>query len=228
MQTYIQSGPAAPGFRKLVLRMLCRLSKISMLFPQCYVTKNTIILGEVAASEGFYDVYRGRCGKQSLYLKVMRFLNSSDNKDILWVRFFIPCVSGQLLTCPQCFHNEAVLWGQLHHPNIVPFYGFHYLGNPSGGPICLVSPWMTNGNLTRYLQAKPLVNRKPLVSAIPSYVMTCLTDSICSKIYDVACGLEYIHSKGIVHGDLKGVLWFIFSPRCFCALIQRQHRKTLL
>ncbi|KAJ3552274.1 hypothetical protein NP233_g12919 [Leucocoprinus birnbaumii] len=52
--------------------------------------------------------------------------------------------------------------------------------------ICLVSPWMRNGNVVEYLKQHADVSRAPFIS-------------------DVAAGLDYLHSQDIVHGDLKGV-----------------------
>lgn len=66
----------------------------------------------------------------------------------------------------QIFAKEAILWGQLHHPNILPFYGIYYL-DENRKQICLVSPWMTNGNLSMFLKKNPLAARKPFVSAHP-------------------------------------------------------------
>ncbi|KAF5355815.1 hypothetical protein D9756_003687 [Leucocoprinus leucothites] len=85
----------------------------------------------------------------------------------------------------QIFVKEAMLWGQLHHPNIAPFYGIYHL-DESRGRICLVSPWMERGSLIDYLNANPLVTRMPFV-------------------LDIAQGLDYLHNENIVHGDLKGI-----------------------
>ena len=50
----------------------------------------------------------------------------------------------------QEFSSEAVTWRQLFHPNVLPFYGVYQLvRNPPR--VCLVCPWMENGNLERFL-----------------------------------------------------------------------------
>jgi serine/threonine protein kinase len=50
----------------------------------------------------------------------------------------------------QEFSTEAVVWRQLSHPNILPFYGVYQL--PRKPPrVCLACPWMENGNLARFL-----------------------------------------------------------------------------
>ncbi|KAJ7796785.1 kinase-like domain-containing protein [Mycena leptocephala] len=87
------------------------------------------------------------------------------------------------LVCKQ-FSREAVIWRQLAHPNILPFFGLYYLDNR----LCLVSPWMENGNIMKFLEINKPDTRVRL-----------------SLILDVALGLQYLHKEKIVHGDLKGL-----------------------
>lgn len=61
----------------------------------------------------------------------------------------------------QEFGREALIWRQLSHPNLLPFYGLYYLDSR----LCLVSPWMENGHLLEFLRNAPLdTNRLSLVS----------------------------------------------------------------
>ncbi|EKM75153.1 hypothetical protein AGABI1DRAFT_132508 [Agaricus bisporus var. burnettii JB137-S8] len=91
--------------------------------------------------------------------------------------------------------REAILWSSLRHPNIVPFHGIYYF--QSRQRICLVSPWMGNGDIVDYLERVPEAPRKPF-------------------IYDIANGLHYLHSQNIVHGDLKGRNVLNDDHRCAC------------
>ncbi|KNZ78962.1 Serine/threonine-protein kinase HT1 [Termitomyces sp. J132] len=82
------------------------------------------------------------------------------------------------------YAREAILWAQLCHPNILPFYGLVQIGSR----LAFVSRWATNGNLEDYLTSEnPDANNRLLL---------CL---------DTAAGVEYLHTNDIVHGDLKGV-----------------------
>ncbi|XP_010047803.2 uncharacterized protein LOC104436653 [Eucalyptus grandis] len=84
------------------------------------------------------------------------------------------------------FWKEAHLLGQLHHPNIVAFYGV-----VSDGPVtdlATVTEYMVNGSLKQVLRKKDrtIDRRKRLIIAM-----------------DAAFGMEYLHEKHIVHFDLK-------------------------
>ncbi|KAG9147612.1 hypothetical protein Leryth_007385 [Lithospermum erythrorhizon] len=84
------------------------------------------------------------------------------------------------------FWNEAIKLADLHHPNVVAFYGV-VLDGP-GGSVATVTEFMVNGSLRTSLQKKErnLDKRKRLLIAM-----------------DVAFGMEYLHGKNIVHFDLK-------------------------
>ncbi|KAK2411823.1 kinase superfamily with octicosapeptide/Phox/Bem1p domain-containing protein [Trifolium repens] len=84
------------------------------------------------------------------------------------------------------FWNEAIKLADLHHPNVVAFYGV-VLDGP-GDSVATVTEYMTNGSLRNALQKneRNLDKRRRLMIAM-----------------DVAFGMEYLHGKNIVHFDLK-------------------------
>ncbi|KAJ3555728.1 hypothetical protein NP233_g12141 [Leucocoprinus birnbaumii] len=151
-----------------------RLSKKSALYPDCFVLKDISIEkakdGSIhALSSGkFGDVWKGTLQGQDVCLKVMRVYRNSKIHELL-----------------KAFSCEAVLWGQLQHANVLPFYGVYHLEHSTYNRICLVSPWMENGNVDEYLARETNADRMSLIR-------------------DVASGLKYLHGQNIVHGDLKG------------------------
>ncbi|KAF9662810.1 hypothetical protein SADUNF_Sadunf18G0093000 [Salix dunnii] len=84
------------------------------------------------------------------------------------------------------FWNEAIKLADLHHPNVVAFYGVVLDG--LGGSVATVTEFMVNGSLRNALQknARNLDKRKRLLIAM-----------------DVAFGMGYLHGKNVVHFDLK-------------------------
>ncbi|KAJ7653215.1 kinase-like domain-containing protein [Mycena polygramma] len=83
----------------------------------------------------------------------------------------------------QKFFREALIWKNLDHDYVLPFLGVDSETFP--GFFCMVSPWMNKG---------ALVNNKggPCQSTIPVL------------LYEIAVGLQCLHSQDIVHGDLRG------------------------
>ncbi|XP_075101291.1 RAF-like serine/threonine-protein kinase 20 isoform X2 [Nicotiana tabacum] len=84
------------------------------------------------------------------------------------------------------FWREAQILSNLHHPNVVAFYGV--VPDGSGGTLATVTEFMANGSLRNVLIKKDrsLDSCKKLLIAM-----------------DAAFGMEYLHSKNIVHFDLK-------------------------
>ncbi|RWR85705.1 PB1 domain-containing protein/Pkinase_Tyr domain-containing protein [Cinnamomum micranthum f. kanehirae] len=84
------------------------------------------------------------------------------------------------------FWREAEILSRLHHPNVVAFYGVVQDG--PGATLATVTEFMVNGSLRHVLLRKDkyLDRRKRLIIAM-----------------DAAFGMEYLHSKNIVHFDLK-------------------------
>ena len=83
----------------------------------------------------------------------------------------------------QRFTREAAALTALSHRNLLPIYEY---GEQFGYPY-LITPYMTNGSLADILQRQG--------RCTPTYALEVLEQ--------IAAGLEYAHSKGIVHGTLK-------------------------
>ncbi|KAG1845177.1 kinase-like domain-containing protein [Suillus subluteus] len=82
--------------------------------------------------------------------------------------------------------REAYVWIQLSHNHILPFEGV----TEGFGPLpALVTPWMENGSLNNYLRQEVGLSREMKLS----------------MVREVAAGLQYLHDKDIVHGNLTGV-----------------------
>lgn len=78
-------------------------------------------------------------------------------------------------------YQEVHTWQKLAHKNIVPFYGIYMFPDGLYG---MVSPFFPNGHVIQYLKG---TKEDPI-----------------KLLYDVAKGIEYLHLKTVIHGDIKG------------------------
>ncbi|KAJ7016240.1 kinase-like domain-containing protein [Mycena alexandri] len=86
-------------------------------------------------------------------------------------------------------NREAEVWSSLNHRNLLPFLGVwdeHVTPLPA-----LISPFYQSGDLKQYLTECPTADKENI-------------------ILGVASGLEYLHRRDIVHGDLKVTLYMRF------------------
>ncbi|TDL23885.1 CNH-domain-containing protein [Rickenella mellea] len=156
--------------RSQLAQALARLAKSSRCYPDCLILFTIRRTGtDPVAGGGFADVWKGYFAARPVALKALRLYKQSLREKAL-----------------KEFAHEAVIWKQLKHPNILPFYGV-FKGDEHFDRLCLVSPWMDAGDVIEFLKAHPDSNRLLLLA-------------------DVAQGLEYLHlfQPPIIHGDLKG------------------------
>ncbi|KAG6810062.1 hypothetical protein H0H92_013517 [Tricholoma furcatifolium] len=140
------------------------------LAPRCFILNDVTYLKEEDRwRAGRYgDVYKAHYQGKFICLKMIKIYQKTDQATLRKVQ--------------KAFTREAVIWGQLRHPNILPFYGICHPINIKSrkqtDEFSLVSPWITNGNALEFLRdSEHSANRLRLA--------------------------KYLHKHGVVHGDLK-------------------------
>ena len=93
------------------------------------------------------------------------------------------------------------MWRFLRHSNILPLLGVLMSENR----FAMVSEWMSNGNINEFVKAHPKVNRLQLVRPPFATLLSPFRQPKFPQLKGIAIGLIYLHSNGMVHGDLKGV-----------------------
>ncbi|KAJ7082143.1 kinase-like domain-containing protein, partial [Mycena epipterygia] len=91
--------------------------------------------------------------------------------------------------------REALVWQGLRHRFILPLIGIDRETFPSS--FCMVSPWMKNGTVLKYLGDRGRADVDRL-------------------LLEIAQGLDYLHGQHIVHGDLRGTNILISDDNSAC------------
>ncbi|KZT24816.1 kinase-like protein, partial [Neolentinus lepideus HHB14362 ss-1] len=85
------------------------------------------------------------------------------------------------------FHKEVLVWQSLKHRSVLPLIGVDADVFPIPH-VCMVLPWMVNGSINDYI--------------IPQKIHVCTI--MFSQLLHVSQGLQYLHEREIIHGDLRG------------------------
>ncbi|KAJ3197366.1 hypothetical protein HK101_004242 [Irineochytrium annulatum] len=82
------------------------------------------------------------------------------------------------------FHREVKAWYPLRHPHVLSLLG----ACASAEPPFMMSRFMENGHALQYLDRHP--------GDVPRMV---------KLLYEVSQGMQYLHSRNVIHGDLKAI-----------------------
>ncbi|KAK0447534.1 kinase-like domain-containing protein [Armillaria borealis] len=159
-----------------------RIVKSRSILPTSFICTEVKIVGpEPFQANEFTDIWKGETRGGLVCIKTLRLNVRARAK------------SGLVQTLCQ----EALVWRNLKHPNILPFLGVNLqLRAPN---ICLVSPWMKNGNINEFLSRNPDRDR-------------------VSAMLDVTQGLIYLHSCSppIPHLDIRGSNILVTDDERYC------------
>ncbi|KAJ7585035.1 hypothetical protein C8J56DRAFT_1027479 [Mycena floridula] len=188
LQHEIKRNSANKEHKTTCLRHLRRLANKYGIFPPSFFLHNltcgddTNPLYEGAFAVSFLqpsprlltnspkDVHKGTFDGGVVCLKILRSFTSLKE---MRQKFIRDCC------------RETLVWKQLDHPNLLPFLGVSMdLFAPS---LCLVSPWLSKGNLMEYIKRHPNFNR-------------------LDAIIDIASAMQYLHqhTPSIIHSDIRG------------------------
>jgi len=124
------------------------------------------------------------CGTSSRVLKSVYTWVNPSTQQVVHTEVAIKQIRGEGMgqqEIEQRVKREIAVWRPLDHPNVTQFLGIVHLGERM--PPCMVSPYLRRNDLLAYIERYPELK--------------------LAKAQEVAAGLKYLHSKMIVHGDLK-------------------------
>ena len=119
---------------------------------------------------GSSKVWIGRYNEQKVIIKVLDFYRSDGDagkKKLTKVGYYI--IIGQQRCadlCPhimQVFCKEVMIWKNLSHPNILPFIGAALVTEERHENYEIVSEFMENGDINKFMGLNAGVNRLELV-----------------------------------------------------------------
>ncbi|KAF8526305.1 kinase-like domain-containing protein [Hysterangium stoloniferum] len=125
------------------------------------------------------------CGAQSDIWKGQITEEGGGEPILVAVKCFRPWSDGSQRDSAQqvkTFNNEVRVWVRLKHEFVATFYG---VVNSEVNPAIVLS-WYKNGNANEYLRGVQDIQLLPIIF-----------------ILQLASALEYLHNKGIIHGDVK-------------------------
>ncbi|KXN87569.1 hypothetical protein AN958_08450 [Leucoagaricus sp. SymC.cos] len=159
--------------RRRILHLLRKVVKSTQTFPKRNELSGVQCdLVHPISDEGSYGlIYQGTFEGQTVCVKAVRIFDTSLRTNAK-TRKVLRAQAGEL-----------VLLAHISHQNIIPLYGA-YLSTEPKPKICIVSPWMENGDLVDFLKKYPNTPPIPLMC-------------------DVAAGLQFLHDMGVIHSDLK-------------------------
>ncbi|PBK89471.1 hypothetical protein ARMGADRAFT_935652 [Armillaria gallica] len=174
----LDDAPHPDEYRKACMKCLRALCNARNIVPSSLFLRDVIREGKnPVGGGGFADIWKGHLHDTHVCLKVLRVF----------------CPEEQKAKVLRDFCQEALVWRQLLHPNVLPFLG---VSKDVFAPrYCLISPWMVNGNIMSYLEAHPDHDR-------------------LTSLVQVAEGMKYLHNRNppIVHADIRGVRSPCSSP----------------
>eukprot|EP00897_Mesotaenium_endlicherianum_P008639 jgi/Mesen1/7803/ME000408S06912 len=158
------------------------------------IDMDKLVLGSVIAQGSYGTVHRGTYEGKEVAVKLLDW-GEEDTMS-----------RSQLSVLRQAFQQEVTVWSKLDHPNITGFLGASMGGQEgfaipslqpgakggmrvSGNICCVVVEYVPGGNLKDYL-IRHRRKKLPLKTVV-------------QLALDMARGLDYLHSKKIVHRDVK-------------------------
>ncbi|KAG1867299.1 kinase-like domain-containing protein [Suillus subalutaceus] len=140
------------------------------------------------ASGGFGDIWKGDLVKHSRVFQVA----------VKTIRAFESDSNEVARKKANRVRRELKVWERLKHNSILPLWG---VADDFGPYLAMVCPWADNGALTGFLEL-----RQYKLSLQDKFLL----------LNDIALGLQYLHRKSVVHGDLTGSNVLIYGNGRAC------------
>ncbi|KAG6861880.1 hypothetical protein C0995_010586 [Termitomyces sp. Mi166 len=191
--------------REVVQRGLIQLHELTGIPPSIKLMNGEVKrVGDLAVAGGTYsDIWQGLwLGQKKVERVLSSILKIGCSRGITQVALkALRNIKATDSKAQKRFEQEINIWASLQHEHILPFYG---IVTDQGQHIQMasdrdVSPWQDFGNVLEYVKCVPKANRIHLLSG-------------------AAKGLEYLHNRNIIHGNVKcaNILVSEEEEACIC------------
>ncbi|KAI3682928.1 hypothetical protein L1987_83318 [Smallanthus sonchifolius] len=152
--------------------------KVDIIDEDRTVDLSKLFLGSRFAHGAHSQLYHGMYKDETVAVKIIRVRDEDENKE-LGIR-----LKNQFL-------REVALLSCLHHQNVIKFIA----AGRQPPVFCVITEYLSKGSLRAYLHK--LEDNTVEENGILSWEM------IIKMALDIARGMEYVHSQGVIHRDLK-------------------------
>ncbi|ETP27784.1 serine/threonine protein kinase [Phytophthora nicotianae P10297] len=164
----------------------------SNLIPNWFIPWYELIVSEwdKLGEGGFGSVYKAKWLESEVVVKRVSLDDSNINSGSSPLEYSLSASLDYLtpeksfnvskrIEALKIFRHEVDIWFGLSHPHVIQLFGACHVGRPF-----FVCELATNGTLVSYLREN--------------------CDQLWPTLYEAALGVQYLHARGVVHGDLKG------------------------
>ncbi|KAG7375710.1 Leucine-rich repeat serine/threonine-protein kinase 2 [Phytophthora pseudosyringae] len=160
-------------------------NNLSILTPEWFIPWYELIVDQYNAlgHGGFGSVFRAKWLNSDVVVK--HLIGSGSEIDMSSSMSYFSsvqppgAVNTKRVEVMEMFRREVAIWFGFSHPHVIRLFGACHVGRPF-----FVCEYATNGTLVSYLRNHP--------------------QALWSQLHEAALGVQYLHARGVVHGDLKG------------------------
>ncbi|GMF12387.1 unnamed protein product [Phytophthora lilii] len=183
------SGKYTPGQDDVLNKVYCDVANKGALDerPEWFIPWYELIVDKDNAlgRGGYGSVFQAQWLDSDVVVKRLILSESDIHKSSSTWDSMLPSASGMVTSTKtrsetlKMFRREVDIWFGFSHPHVVRLFGACHVGTPF-----FVCEFATNGTLVEYLKKH--------------------SDKLWIKLHEAALGVQYLHARRVVHGDLKG------------------------
>ena len=158
----VSSLTVNPSLKNRCFRVLRKVSPLNGILPKSYYPDGVTLSDTIPCGSGrFADIWKGQRDGNQVCVKAFRTRTAGNLDKIKRVCGGVVFRRGWAHPDDnQRFYREVIGWKYVSHPNVLPFHGV----SETLFSFCIITPWLSNGNIIEYTKKNQTVSRLQLVS----------------------------------------------------------------